>query len=371
MSWGTTLPTEPEQRQFDKGLIFVKETDMLFSGDKWTIAVNIALDEYESLVGVMGLVLGQVRRNIQVLKNPKDYAFDIHWEEINLLEKRNGELKNDLNSFKQLLLEENVNWNPAVQGRRTRRGLINVLGYGLKYLFGTADTRDVKRLTAVCDELHTFETQVTHAADHQGTYLRTLGDMTKQNIRDAIDLARALLDSIKNFSQQMHRDESDLLDTQGAIEKQVRYSSAMREIEMAILEIKFKLTQLQESLDLTSLGKLSSVLISPYNLSVILQQVSLKLPQGMSMLTGLAVEDMYVYYIIAILHAVATSKSIRLFIDFPLKAADRYFELYQVHSLPFFHLGVRKYMMIDEPFTYTAVAENRQIFCSYGAPSIG
>ena len=67
--------------------------------------------------------------------------------------------------------------------------------------------------------------------------------MTKQNARDTIDLARALRDSIKNFSLQMYRDEADLLDTQGAIEKQVRYSSAMRETEMAILEIKFKLAQ--------------------------------------------------------------------------------------------------------------------------------
>ena len=296
LSWGTTTPTEPEQRQFDKGLIFVKETDILFSGDKWTIVVNIALEDYESLVGVMGLVLGQVHRNIQVHKNPKDYAFDIHWEEINRLEKMNGELEHDLNNFKQLLFQEEGSRNPIVQGKRTRRGLINVLGYGLKYLFGTADAKDVKRLTAVCDELHTFETQVMHATDQQVTYLRTLGDMTKQNTGDTIELARALRDTIKNFSLQMYRDEADLLDTQSAIEKQVRYSSAIREIEMAILEIKFKLTQLQESLDLTSLGKLSSVLISPYNLSVILQQVSLKLPQGMSMLTGLSVEDVRLLY---------------------------------------------------------------------------
>ena len=97
---GTALPTEPEQRQFDKWVIFVKGTDILFSGDKWTIAVNIALDDYESLVGVMELVLGQVRRNIQVHENPKVYSFDIHWEEINRLEKMDGELENDLNSFK-------------------------------------------------------------------------------------------------------------------------------------------------------------------------------------------------------------------------------------------------------------------------------
>jgi hypothetical protein len=43
---------------------------------------------------------------------------------------------------------------------RAKRGLLNVLQYGLKYLFGTADAKDVKRLTAVCDELHVFKTQM-------------------------------------------------------------------------------------------------------------------------------------------------------------------------------------------------------------------
>jgi len=80
------------------------------------------------------------------------------------------------------------------------------------------------------------------------------------------------------------------------------------------------------------------------------------------MLTGLTVEDMYVYYAVATVHAVATSKNIRLLIDIPLKAADRYFELYQVHSLPFFHEGIGKFVMIDEAFTYLAVAESRQFF---------
>jgi hypothetical protein len=71
---------------------------------------------------------------------------------------------------------------------------------------------------------------------------------------------------------------------------------------------------------------------------------------------------MYVYYTIATVHAVATSRILRLFIDIPLKAADRYFELYQVQSLPFFHEGINRYVMVDEPFSYIAAAENRQYF---------
>jgi hypothetical protein len=71
---------------------------------------------------------------------------------------------------------------------------------------------------------------------------------------------------------------------------------------------------------------------------------------------------MYVYYAVAAVHATATSKSIRLFIEIPLRAADRYFTLYQAHSLPIFHEGIKKFVQIEEPFAYLAVAEDRQFF---------
>jgi len=43
----------PEPKTFDKGLVYVKDTDILLPGDKWTVIVNIALDDYEALVKVM------------------------------------------------------------------------------------------------------------------------------------------------------------------------------------------------------------------------------------------------------------------------------------------------------------------------------
>jgi len=310
----------------------------------------------------MRSVLYAVRQKIQVHKNPKIFSFDIYWGEIDRLDRMVGKLELDVMSFQKLLYKETLVRNPGVAVVRDKRGLINVLGYGFKYLFGTADAKDVKRLTKVCDELHEFKMKMVHAAEQQLTYIRTLDEVTKQNVKNAVELTRALRDSIRNVSLKLNRVEVDLLDTQEAISKQVKYSAAIREIEMAILDVRFSITQMQESLDVTSNGKLTSVLINPYNLSEILQQVSLQLPAGLSMLTGLTVEDMYVYYAIATVHAVATSESIRLFIDIPLKAADRYFELYQVHSLPFFHKEIGKYIMIDEAFTYLAVAESRQFF---------
>jgi len=73
---------------------------------------------------------------------------------------------------------------------------------------------------------------------------------------------------------------------------------------MSLFELKFSMTQIQESLNVISIGKLSCVLISPYNLSDILQQVSLQLPAGLTMLTGLTVEEMYVYCTVAAVYVV-------------------------------------------------------------------
>jgi len=80
------------------------------------------------------------------------------------------------------------------------------------------------------------------------------------------------------------------------------------------------------------------------------------------MLTGLTVEELNVYYTVATVHAVATSKRISLFIDIQPNAAYRYFELYQIHSFHFIHKGISKFVRKDETFTYLSVIEDRQYF---------
>jgi type II secretory pathway component PulM len=56
-----------------------------------------------------------------------------------------------------------------------------------------------------------------HAAEQQLTYIRTLDEMTKQNVRNTVELTRALRGSIRNISLHLNRVEADLLDTREAI----------------------------------------------------------------------------------------------------------------------------------------------------------
>jgi hypothetical protein len=136
------------------------------------------------------------------------------------------ELVADLMSVSKLLSEEVPVRNGRIDGRRRRRGLINVLGYGLKYLFGTADARDVKRLNSVCDNLQSFQKKVIHATEQQMTYLHTLDEATKRNAKATLDLAKILRDSIQNISLRLGRVDADLIDVQIALQRQARYSAA-------------------------------------------------------------------------------------------------------------------------------------------------
>jgi len=87
MARGVAESVHPEPRTFDKGLVFLKETEILLSGDRWTVAVNIAIDDYSSLILGLKLVLNQTQKNIQTYKVPNLVIFDLHWEELDRLDK--------------------------------------------------------------------------------------------------------------------------------------------------------------------------------------------------------------------------------------------------------------------------------------------
>jgi hypothetical protein len=191
-----------EPQTLNKGFVFVKDADILLSGDKWTIVINIALHDFTTLVQTMRSTLEHIRYKIQVHKNPKSYFFDIHWEEVSRLEVMVGEL-DDLQHFKKLLFEETQGQSPdqssVTPSFRMKRGLINAIGYGLKYLFGTADAQDVRRLSSICDKLQMMKTKMAHAIEHQVTYIHELDEVTRQNARDIADLTKVLRDSVNLF----------------------------------------------------------------------------------------------------------------------------------------------------------------------------
>ena len=70
-------------------------------------------------------------------------------------------------------------------------------------------------------------------------------------------------------------------------QREIKWTSiiaAIRDIEMAVLQMKQNLIQLQQSLDMTALGKLSTPWPPPHNLTDILSQIGKNLAERTSLL---------------------------------------------------------------------------------------
>jgi hypothetical protein len=133
---------------------------------------------------------------------------------------------------------------------------------------------------------------------------------------------------------------------EAGFEIQRNISSSMRELEFTALRLQQDLMQLHEGLDVTSSGRLSSVLIPPNNLSALLQQIALRLPRDVSFITSTDIDNMHVYYDVARVQAYATVGAIRLVVRIPLRGADRIMTLYRVEPLPTFSTLIKRPMQI-------------------------
>jgi hypothetical protein len=75
--------------------------------------------------------------------------------------------------------------------------------------------------------------------------LHKLDEATKAKAKATVELGRALRDSIQNILLGLGRLEADIIFMRFTLQKQAKYSTAIREIELFMIEMKFSLVQLR------------------------------------------------------------------------------------------------------------------------------
>jgi hypothetical protein len=197
----------------------------------------------------------------------------INWKELSRVHDITSELDNELQNLERLLP-----YNQAKTPRK-RRGLIDVGGQVLKLLFGTATHSEVQDLQPIVSKYEGQSEDNIHALKAQLALIKTVHKETRKNTVDLLERARILRQivlEIVNVNRTLLA-ENDRLES--AFQIQRNLSSSMRELEFTELRLQQELMQLHEGLDVTSSGRLSSVLIPPNNLSALLQQIASRLPR--------------------------------------------------------------------------------------------
>jgi hypothetical protein len=204
--------------------------------------------------------------------------------------------------------------------------------------------------------IKTREGNVIHAVQKQLTYIKSIDEAVSRNAMGLTTVARFLKSTIVNVWNNTVRNLKYLL------EYQFNMSRTMRKLDFTAIQLQQAVLRLQEGLEVSSTGRLSSVLIPPHNLSRILQEVMLKLPQDVSLIAGFTIENMYIYYDVAKVQAYATSTAIRLVVRIPLRGADRVMVLFRSVPLPVYSEELHRYIQIKPQTSHIAITENGQFY---------
>lgn len=243
---------------------------------------------------------------------------------------------------------------------RKKRGAINAIGSAMKILFGTMDNDDLETFSSKISELEKIQSDILHNNKEMLTYFKSVIKDFKENAK----VITVLGENVKNVLQQISNVNISLWSEIEGVNKTLQYhmkiSSLIREVELYLNSAEYELSKLMKGLDVTSNGRLSSLLIPPDKLSKILSSVSQELTHDLSLIASTKLEEMYIYYELADVHAISQTKYIQLIIEIPLKTENRLLDLYSVKSLPYREPSINKFIYVKSNTEYLALTKTRQ-----------
>lgn len=121
--------------------------------------------------------------------------------------------------------------------------------------------------------------------------------------------------------------------TEAKIAVAMRLNAVMRGFEATIAQMRDEITRLEQGVEMASNGQLSLYLVPPSKLYSILADIVNVLPPETLMLRPITYDNMYFYYSIIKVHGASKKGGLRLYLEFPLKSANRYYNLSQARAL--------------------------------------
>ena len=345
----SSLQNSSNSCNLNKGLIFLKERDVILSTDVWTIIVSVDTEDYDQVLHNIESIL-QYLESDNVTIDIKDL---IPFYEIMQLRSSLQITKQEVNNLKLLL--------PTT---RSRRGVINGIGSVMKFLFGTMDDDDLQAINSKINSLDNQSDVLVHVEDEKLTYIKKLTSEVDENSKAIKSIASTLKSTIEEVKSTNFSIWTEIIQLKRKLQYQARISSLFRDVEMTLHLVNKQLVQMQEALDVTATGHLSSMLLTPVKLYETLREIVPKLPADLSLLTEVELDKVYSYYRLARVHAVSIQNMIRLIIELPLQSFDRHFELFSVNDLPYYDNALMQFVVVKGEANYFAISSDRQLHVS-------
>lgn len=342
-------------KAIDKGLVFTKEEEILITGDSWVLSTDISLHAFYNTIAEFDNLLDEAMKQDHEVGKGMDsrmatYVNEIVSKELNIIQNDLGKTKTKLNNLVKTIA--------PFEQHREKRGLLDIGGVALKFLFGTADSDDLIEINKKIDSLAHNSDGIVNIINDQVSVIKDL-QSNQQKFNENLEKIKIITSLLSNKVENMTR---TVQNTDLKIVRVVNLDSAIRTAEYVLTDVKESISDLGNALEATALKKLSPIFLNPTLLLRALTEVQNNLPTGLSLVTSNIEKNIFMYYDISTVRAVYFNRTIRLFAEIPLKAPERYFDVFRALPLPYAVHNESARLYIEPSYEFFAIAQNNQFY---------
>lgn len=359
----------PPKTVVNEGVVFGYQGEVRFTDSEWIVVTDVSLHHLEATLGGLRAWLAEKT------KLPVDPTAR---EEVEKW-KRGGGATRIQEKAKGFQEELEIVWKrfetlkTAMTGRpgRQKRGLVNLGGETLKWLFGVATDKDLGELDRRLSDLSRETTGVVHALSEQASLVNeTLWEL-QEHATAISQLGRNQEILEKELNRWKQALTNNLADLERQMALNLRIDDAFDSARRVLGWAQQTLDDLGVGLALLAAGKLPPEVFPPHQLKKILKEIQAALPQGWTLSPLLDEGNLWRAYQEAQVVTAAHSQGLRLFVHFPVFEVEHAFQLYRVASLPVSNTAGTLGVSHTPLPSFLAVAHDQQTFLELSEGEIG
>ena len=348
------------------GLLFQPRGPLTLATGKWTAVIRFRQQDTGQQADALRRHLTRIDDVLQEMRWVKDNDSDTS-------EARRGrqflEEMNKIWEHEKLWMKTELQAAEAgiqeLQGElklsRQTRGLINAIGDGLKWLFGTATEDDTKALRKRIKNAEAGIGKLHHMTEIQTTLIGTLTKKQRINTRNLAILAKKAAEMERAIIASRQADHITMRNIRRELDLSQTITSAIRTAGAAVMAFRNEVRDVKRALEHTRQGWVTPAIMTPSRLKSTLSSISAHLPEGWTPAIPMTEAPAHIYHFLDIA-ALAIEDGWEVHIKIPLQYHPySQYQLYQVTAIPT-HLPNSSFALQTEiPSEYFAISKDQRL----------
>lgn len=339
-----TTDDEPPLR--NQGVAFLNPTTVVLSTAEWRILVEVNIsklhEDLRKLDNTTTVLIGTLGRLMPITPQ-----LAVGYQET----RRAQRIFQEMN---QMVAELRAYLPP----NRVKRGLFNVGGKLINFLFGNPDADDWEMVQKGIQAGTTNEHRFTQVETAHLIVTKSLSGQLQANTRRLQQVTDGVINStllLQSYQNHIHKWSSVVNQTLDGLRQ-------WSDVQFEIVRTREMLRELTLAVGDSALGILSPYLISPTELSALVTTIQRSLPREFTMLAGPEVSQAHQHYQSARVTGWHAQQTLYIALSFPLETLGPRYKVYEVAVMPVLERIGGHPLRLDTPFSHFLVSDDREFY---------